>query len=143
VPVAKNFPGAIQMVEAKEIITVDDGDFVTSQGQGLNGLNSLCILNYIRKWLVFRGDHAVHDEVVIIRDISKISTVPHVLFTIFSLCSQALRRNSRVSTPLGQDRSPSAHMVGPLPDKSTHKPGVLVKSLDIFFCSAAAISHGM
>ena len=88
--ICNNLTYASQLIDAEEVVSIDDGNFVSVQCKGLHRLHSLGVLDSIREWNMFGEDQAIHDEVVVIRHVTKVAAVSHELFAVACLRPQPL-----------------------------------------------------
>ena len=70
------------MLDAEEVVSIDDGNSISVECNGLHRLRSLGVLHGIGERNMFGGGHAIHDEVVVIWYVTKVAAVSHELFTV-------------------------------------------------------------
>ncbi len=118
-------PGRPKMIQAEEIIVIEDPDdsFFQIHFLHLDRLNDLFIFRQSGRRCPIRENQSVYDEIPIIGLISEIAAVGIIPFSLFILFRDAV--------------------VQPFPDKTTLQPFISVKCFPIFLQPAGTISHGM
>lgn len=96
-------PLAREMLEAGEIVPIDDRHHVPIKPQGLHRLDEFLVLGQPRSWRVIGEAKPVHHETAVIGIIAKVSTVRHVLLPIFGVRTQTLpiSQSRKFLVPLG------------------------------------------
>ena len=75
------------MVEADKVVPVHDTHLVSFNTKRLNRLDGLLVLNKTGARSVVGSTEPVHDEIVVVWLITKVSAIGHIRPSIFSFCS--------------------------------------------------------
>src|SRR6185437_12476645 len=93
--VGYDLPCALQVLNADEIVAVDDGDLVSFKPQGLNWLNELLILDDGRTGRMVGKENPIHHKVPVMNFLAKVTPIGHILLAVLVLGFQALIKLAR------------------------------------------------
>jgi len=170
-PIRHHTPFRNKMIKRQKVVSIHNRDTVMMKRERLNWLNRLGVFGNVGGDVVLREQKTIHDKVVVVGFISKISSVRHEFLAVLVLGAKTLvllvrsysqREIPQATSPLfspeikeeenesegecekekkKERKKKGTHVVSPLPDKSTHEPWVLIKQVDILLCVAFRVPH--